>query len=62
MQARLRVKGSSGTAKKSSCTASKNSSACCEQERRGVGPGHWFGSQDGKMKELVHCVVTKQVV
>lgn len=62
MQARLRVKGSSGTAKKSSCTASKNSSACCEQERPGVGPGHWFGSQDGKMKELVHCVVTKQVV
>ena len=37
MQARLRVKGSSGTAKKSSCTASKNSSACCEQERPGVG-------------------------
>ena len=33
MQARLRVKGSSGTAKKSSCTASKNASACSGTSR-----------------------------
>ncbi len=43
--------------------ASKNSSACCDQERPGVGPGHWFGSQCGKMKEeLLHRVVARQVV
>ena len=31
--------------------ASKNSFACCDQERPGVGPGHWFGSQ------CVHCSI-----